>query len=296
VARRKTDRREASLVVIARAWPEPPAGFVLRPDGARALYVAAPVESDVYARGLHAWDAWDRALASGSAASGRGATALLDGASGARWRMKAMRRGGRLAGIWRDRYPSVRRLVATLSASAEAQARGVPTAPPIALIVEAGPFGFARGAMAFEEIEGSEDLARRVVRNDATRADVVATIGAVRAMHDRGVLHPDLNLGNVLLRSRADAPPEAFLIDFDRATFTPGPLLFAARQAALRRLERSCAKLTGAPGPWGPGSEDLWYSTYAGDDVDLAGRLARGRPLGRLALAVHRVGWRRNTP
>jgi len=282
--------------VIAPAWPEPPKGFVLRPAGACALYVAASLASDVYGRGLHVWDAWDRALASGSTASGRGATALLDGVSGARWRMKAMRRRGRLAGIWRDRYPSARRLVATLSASVEAQVRGVPTAPPIALIVETGPGGFARGAMVVEEIEGSEDLARRMVRNAATRADLVATIGAVRAMHDRGVLHPDLNLGNVLLRPRADATPEAFLIDFDRATFAPGPLPFAARQAALRRLERSCAKLTGAPGPWGPGSEDLWYATYAGDDVDLARRLARGRSLGRLALAVHRLGWRRNTP
>jgi serine/threonine protein kinase len=164
------------------------------------------------------------------------------------------------------------------------------------LIVEAGAYGLARGAMAFTEIEGSEDLARRVVRGAATRADLVATIGAVRAMHDRGVSHPDLNLGNVLLRPRVGASPEVFFVDFDRATFAAGPLAFTARQAALRRLERSCAKLTGAPGPFGPGSEDLWYATYAGDDVDLSRRLARGRKLGRLALALHRLGWRHNAP
>lgn len=282
--------------MIARAWPEPPAGFVLRPDGPRALYVAAPLQDDVCARGLQSWDSWQRALAHGFTASGRGATAIVDGAPGSRWRLKAMRRGGRLARIWRDRYPSVRRLVATLSASAEARARGVPTAQPIALIVQAGPFGLARGAMAFAEIEGSEDLARRVVRKTATRADLVAAIGAVRAMHDRGVVHPDLNLGNVLLRPRVGDAPEAFLVDFDRATFAPGPLPFASRQAALRRLERSCAKLTGVSGPLGPGSEDLWYATYAGDDADLARRLARGLPLGRAALAMHRLGWRRNPP
>jgi hypothetical protein len=225
-------------------------------------------------------------------ASGRGATAVVAGAPGSRWRLKTMRRGGRLAGIWHERYGSARRLVATLSASAEAQARGVPTAQPIALIVEAGPNGFARGAMAFAEIEGSEDLAQRVVRHAATRADLEVTTAAVRAMHDRGVLHPDLNLGNVLLRARRDALPEVFLIDFDRATFTPGSLPVRCRQRALRRLERSCAKLTGAPGPLGPGSEDLWYSTYAGGDAGLARRLARGRPWGRFALAVHRLGWR----
>jgi hypothetical protein len=187
-------------------------------------------------------------------------------------------------------------LVDTLAASVEARARGVPTAAPIALIVASGVGGFARGAMAFEEIEGSEDLARRVVRGAATRADLKAAIDTVRAMHDRGVSHPDLNLGNVLLRQRAESTPEIFVIDFDRATFAPQPLPVAARQAALRRLERSCAKLTGAPGPWGPGTEDFWYNAYARDDVALARRLASGRTAGRLALAFHRLGWRRKTP
>jgi hypothetical protein len=282
--------------VIAPAWPEPPPGFVLRPDGACALYVAAPLESALRARELHVWEEWDRALASGSTVSGRGATAVVDGGSGARWRLKTMRRGGRLAKVWRDRYPSARRLVATLAASVEAQTRGVPTADPVALIVKAGAGGLVRGAMAFEEIERSEDLARLVLRAAATREDLVATLDAVRAMHDRGVSHPDLNLGNVLLRPRAEGPPEAFLIDFDRATLAPGGLPFGPRQAALRRLERSCAKLIGAPGPFGPGSEDLWYNLYAGNDAELADRLAGGRRLGRLSLAAHRAGWRRNTP
>jgi hypothetical protein len=282
--------------VTSPAWPEPPAGFVLRPDDTCALYVAAPLASAVRLRGLQAWDAWEGALAQGSVASGRGVTAIVDGGSGARWRLKAMRRGGRLARVWRDRYPSARRLVATLSASVEAQARGVPTAAPVALIVNAGAGGLVRGAMAFEEIEPSEDLAQLVLRGAATRADLAATIDAVRAMHDRGVIHPDLNLGNVLLRPRGQGSPEAFLIDFDRATFTPGPLPFAARQAALRRLERSCAKLTGSPGPFGPGSEDLWYALYSGDDAELGHRLAGGRRMGRLSLAAHRAGWRRNTP
>jgi hypothetical protein len=282
--------------VTVRSWPEPPVGFELRPDGACALYVAKPLASAVGARGLRAWEAWDRALASGSFTSGRGATAVIDGVSGTRWRLKAMRRGGSLARVWRDRYPSAARLVATLSASAEARTRGVPTADPVALIVKAGAGGLVRGAMAFEELEGSEDLARRVLRGTANGEDLVATMEAVRGMHDRGVTHPDLNLGNVLLRPRGQDRPEAFLIDFDRATFAAGPLPFAARQAALRRLERSCAKLTGNSGPFGPGSEDLWYTLYAGDDAELRSRLARGRRLGRLSLAAHRIGWRRNAP
>lgn len=273
-------------------WPAPPAGFVLRRKGHCGLYVAATLEDAVRARGLDSWEQWDRTLASGAAASGRGATAVVEGAPGSRWRLKAMRRGGRLAGIWRDRYGSARRLVATLSASAEAQARGVPTAQPVALIVEVGLGGLARGAMAFAEIEGSEDLARRAMRKTAARADFEAAIVAVRAMHDRGVGHPDLNLGNVLLRPTSTSVPDVFLVDFDRARFAPGPLPFGRRQAALRRLERSCAKLTGSAGPFGPGSEDFWYTTYAADDARLARRLARGRAWGRWVLAAHRLGWR----
>ena len=278
------------------AWPEPPEGFVLRPGDSSALYVAERSASALDARGLDAWDGWTLALASGSTASGRGATVVVEGASGMRWRLKTMRRGGRLARVWCDRYPSARRLVATLSASVEVQRRGVPTADSVALILKAGPGRLVRGAMAFEELERTEDLARLVLRGEVSRDALVATIDAVRAMHDRGVSHPDLNLGNVLLRSRASGRPEAYLIDFDRATFAPGPLSFRSRQAALRRLERSCAKFTGNPGPLGPGSEDLWYTLYAGNDAELAHRLDRGRRLGWLSLAAHRIGWRRHAP
>ena len=209
------------------SWPEPPAHFVLRTNGARALYVAESVESGLRARGLEEWGAWARALAAGSVSSGRGMTAVVDGAEGRRWRLKAMRRGGRLAGLWRNRYASPHRLVATLAASEEARERGVPTARPIALIVESGSGGLSRGAMAFEEIEGAEDLARLVLRRAASRAELVAAIVTVRSMHDVGVHHTDLNLGNVLLRGRAGESPEAFIIDFDRAVLVRGPLPFA---------------------------------------------------------------------
>jgi hypothetical protein len=292
--RRTAGNAEAGFVMTVSAWPEPPAGFVVRTAGRSVLYVAASSEQSVRARGLERWDAWRRALSSGSASSGRGMTTVVPGPSGSRWRLKSMRRGGWLAGLWRDRYLSGRRLVATLLASVEALARGVPTARPIALIVEPGPGPLTRGAMAFEEIDGAEDLAHRVVRRAATRDDLQGAIGAIRAMHDRGVSHPDLNLGNVLLRPLAGAARQAFVIDFDRAAFVPGPLPFGSRQAALRRLERSCAKLTGEPGPLGPGSENLWYELYAGDDAVLARRLAAGRWAGRVSLAVHRLGWRRN--
>ena len=278
------------------AWPDPPAEFVLRGSGAGAVYVAASMEHELSARGLGAWGDWVRTLRAGVASTGRGLTAVVSGESGPRWRLKFMRRGGSLARLWRDRYPSAGRLVATLAASQAASARGVPTTRPIALILAAGWGGLVRGAMAFEELEGAEDLAHRARRHTATAADLVATLGAVRLMHDRGIHHTDLNLGNLLVRPHAGGGPDPFVIDFDRAVVGSKPCGLADRQVALRRLERSCAKITGSPGLFGPGSEDLWYTIYAADDVELAERLAQGRAAGRLALAIHRVGWRRNQP
>jgi len=292
------DRREAygpeSRNQVSRGpWPEPPDGFVVRSEGDRALYVAQPLERELHSRGLSAPADWDRLIGAGASVTGRGATAIVPGATGPPWRLKRMRRGGHAGRIWRDRYPSAGRLVATLAASVEVLARGIPTARPVALMVEADARGMVRGAMAFEEIVGSEDLAHRVLSGAVTRDELALAVGAARAMHDRGVVHPDLNLGNILVRGRESAPPGIFVIDFDRASFHDGPVDFAARQAGVRRLERSCAKLTGTPGPLGPGSEDLWYALYAGDDAKLARRFARGRAVGRLALALHRLGWRR---
>lgn len=294
--RRAAVRAESRSPVSRRRWPEPPGGFVLRPEGDGALYVSKPLEEALCSHGLAGWAGWDRLLAAGETATGRGATAVVSAASGPAWRLKRMRRGGYAARIWRDRYASADRLVETLAASVEVLARGVATARPVALILESGHGGLVRGAMAFEEIAGSEDLARRVVSGRVTREDLTAAVGIVRTMHDRGIAHPDLNLGNVLLRSAAGGSPEVFVIDLDRASFTEGPLDFQARQAAVRRLERSCAKLTGEPGPLGAGSQDLWYDLYAGGDDELRDQFARGRRVGRFKLALHRLGWRRSSP
>jgi len=250
------------------------------------------LEDHVRRRGLDRLEGWEAALLGGVSGGGRGATAVIGDAQAPRWRLKRMRRGGLLAPAWRDRYPSARRLVATLAASVEAAARGVPTALPVALLVRRGPLGLTRGAMAFEEIEGSEALATRIRDGIAAPEEISAAMETVRAMHERGVHHPDLNLGNILVRTGPGASPAIFVVDLDRADFRDGALPFTAREAGVRRMERSCAKTTGKPGPFGIGSEDLWYTAYAAADRELARRLATGRRAGRWRLALHRLGWR----
>jgi tRNA A-37 threonylcarbamoyl transferase component Bud32 len=287
------DRREAVAGGDRAIVSALPSGFVVVREGPRSIYVDAMLEQDARARGLFDWDAWNLALAGGAGSSGRGASAVVSGPSGTRWRLKRMRRGGRFAGLRGDRYRSSARLIDALSVSVEALVRGVPTARPVMLLLERDFWWRFRGSMAFEEIERAHDLASFARDGQITLDDLIGAIGVVKAMHDKGILHPDLNLGNLLLRRRPGAVPEAFVIDFDRAKLKAGPLSDRARQAAVRRLERSCAKITGSPAPLGAGSEDLWYSLYAGDDRRLARRFARGRSMGRWLLAVHRLGWKR---
>ena len=238
--------------MISGGWPEAPPGFHRRPTARGVLYAAADLEDRVVLQGLDRGDVWERLLGTGSTGSGRGASAILGG-----WRLKRFRRGGLTAPLWRDRYPRASRLVAALAASAEAARRGVPTPEAVALLVERDRGPLVRGYLATEEIEGAEDLARRAVRGAATRRDVEEAMRAVRRMHDRGVVHPDLNLGNLLM-----TVGEVYVVDLDRVTFSASPVSQRRRRRALRRIERSCAKLTGSPGLFGPGSETLWYEAY----------------------------------
>jgi hypothetical protein len=247
---------------------------------------------DLLGRGFAAAPAWEAALSRGTGTSGRAPSAVVEGAGGVSWRLKAMRRGGILAPLWRARYPSASRLLATLSATLQAQARGVPTAPAIGMLIVRGPGGLARGFMAVEEIAGASDLAAIVAGAGLDELTLARVMSTVRDMHDRGVVHPDLNLGNILVAGAREATAVR-VIDFDRARFTEGGVPFGDRQAAIRRLERSCAKLTGNAGPMGPGTEDRWYEVYARGDRALAARLAGGRKAGRALLVLHKLGWRK---
>ena len=59
----------------------------------------------------------------------------------------------------------------------------------------------------------------------------------LRRFHDAGVRHADLNARNILL----DEGLQVFLIDFDRAGFTPDKAVNGTNN--LNRLRRSLAKL-----------------------------------------------------
>jgi 3-deoxy-D-manno-octulosonic acid kinase len=262
------------------------------------LIVAVEHAQAVTASGLDDPQRWaDLLAAAEQGAPGRGATSRLELTRGRCVVLKQMRRGGLAGPLWRQRFPGTQRLMQNLSVPLEAARRGVATPAAIALLLVPGPPGLYRGWLAVEEIEGAEDLASRVIRGEPPRADEwAATAKLVRSMHDAGLEHRDLNLGNLLVRGGPETGLEVFVVDLDRARLHEGALPFRLRQSALRRLERSYLKLSGGIAAWDGSKAASWYGLYAAEDRELEDRLRRGRATGRFWVRLHRLGWRRQPP
>jgi len=232
--------------------------------------------------------AWESCLGSGVAESGRGTNAVRDFGEFT-LRLKQLRRGGLASRYRREHFSDNRRLLENLSLPLEVAAREIPTAAPRALLVESvGGSGY-RGWLATEELSSMRDAAAAV--REATQeseARWLVAIGVVKRMHDAGVDHRDLNLGNLLIGNEPQR--QVVVVDFDNARLHDGPLPFGLRQKALRRLERSYVK-TCYPRAASEAVRTQIYSRYAADDLQLTRRLRRGRRIGRWAIALHRLGW-----
>ncbi len=268
-----------------------PQGYVASRRDRAKLVAHVELEHELKRAGLDQPAGWETRLRQPDAAPGRGATSLLRLSSGRVLRLKRLRRGGWMAPLWRDRVIGEGRALDNLRVSVEAGRRGVATPPVLALLVVKSVGGLVRAWLAIEELAEAVDL-RSCFRSDRppTPAELDAALGLVRGMHDRGLEHRDLNLGNLMIRRRA--VPQAFVIDLDRARLHAGPLGFHPRQRALRRLERSYVKSCDA----GADSESVRssiYRLYAASDRELAARLGKGRQVGRVWISLHRLGWRR---
>jgi hypothetical protein len=256
-----------------------PTGFSVVFTSETATMIADVRHADgLLGLGLHDSASWDALLRGAASGSGRGTTRRCGLSSGGFARLKQLRRGGLVGPLWGERFVGSRRLLRNLSLPVEAAHRGIDTPAPLGLlIVRAGP-GLVRGWLAVEDLEQTDDLAA-LFRSGRppTRAELACVMRMVRRMHDLGLEHRDLNLGNLLLRRGSE--PRSFVIDLDSARLHGGSLGFNLRQRALRRLERSHAK----SGLDASRAND-YYDLYAADDTALAIRLARGRRAGRFWL------------
>jgi 3-deoxy-D-manno-octulosonic acid kinase len=173
---------------------------------------------------------------------GRGRPVRLE-LPGARLVAKAMRHGGLVGGLLGERFAGAeraRRLVALLE---RLDQRAVPTPRFGFARVRRGGAGLVRLDVATREIEGARDglaFLRSRPAAPVRREAVRSAARVVRALHDAGVEHADLNVKNLLVS--AGPPLAAYVIDLEKSRATDSlPAGAAARN--LERLARSLAKL-----------------------------------------------------
>jgi 3-deoxy-D-manno-octulosonic acid kinase len=155
--------------------------------------------------------------------------------------IRPYRRGGLPAWLLRTLYfGSAARPFVELAVTETLRRRGVPVVEVYGAAVQWVLPGCYRGWLVSRYVAESQTLWEWAQREaGATGLLVYEQVGrAVRALHDAGGQHPDLNLNNILVCGGMPLP-QICLIDFDRAQLD-API---DAEAELARLERSARKL-----------------------------------------------------
>lgn len=154
--------------------------------------------------------------------------------------VRQCRRGGLPARFVRDLYFGFHpRPFAELAQTEHLRHADVPVAEIYAAVVRWVVPGCYRGWVISKLIADTETLwawAQRSPQAAEKHAVFRGVAMAVRRLHAAGVVHPDLNLNNILVRTGVEAP-RVWLLDFDRS------LQRARIGSDIERLERSVHKL-----------------------------------------------------
>ena len=203
-----------------------PPGFVERRDGRCRLVVRGELADAVGRLDLSRPQAWTRLAERFPGPPGRAATALLP-LPGRRERLhlRPLRHGGVLAPLTRGVFVGAGRALAELSVTARLSDAGAPVPRPVLALAfrSAGPF--VRGAFGSVYEEDGADLgAFLAAQPEPVRlARAIRAAGlAVRRLHENGARHPDLHVGNLLLRER-DGGCDALVTDLDGARLGASP-------------------------------------------------------------------------
>jgi len=163
------------------------------------------------------------------------------------------------------------------------------TTPEILAVGWRRSFGFLRKlaivARAIPAAENLYEAARRGASGPRRRAILDATADLVRAMHEVGFLHADLNVTNLVLGEDREGM-RLHVIDLDRGRFVP-VVSGKDRVAGLARLRRSYEKWVASSWPLTPREEIRFLRRYCRSEKslvrDLRARLEAPRrgPRGR---------------
>src|SRR5882724_11775472 len=234
---------------------------------------------------------------------GRGGLVELADAAASGLVVKRLLRGGMASKIGPDRYGH-RRLLAEMRTHEDASARGIPTSRLAWGATVRSDRGATTALLATHRIEECMTLGDAIADaagGDGARKErrrrLRACGIAVRAAHDRGLDHADLNIGNVLVSTRpAPGAAAAFVIDLGISTLG-APLAASKRAANLVRLLRSAEKHLGLDGRRARDAAAFLHGYFAGEGGDprawrrsLLASIRRRLP----SIALHRAGWALN--
>jgi 3-deoxy-D-manno-octulosonic acid kinase len=177
---------------------------------------------------------------------GRAPVYVVPGPESGRWVVRHLTHGGLLAPLSGDRFLRLGtpRPFNELRLSLALEELGIPT-PGVAAAVVYPSFLRYRGEVARDEIPNATDLAACLfgepVWDRERRLDALAAAGGlIRALHRAGVVHPDLNLRNVLVRWAAGRTT-SYILDVEKCRIM-NRVSERRRRAMLRRFRRSARK------------------------------------------------------
>jgi tRNA A-37 threonylcarbamoyl transferase component Bud32 len=180
------------------------------------------------------------------AVKGRQTLYMIPGPGAVRWVVRQLSHGGLLAPITRKRFlKSDRpRPFNELLLSVRLQQLDIRTPNVVAAVVYPSGLSYG-GEVAREKIENALDLADCLFGKDdlepMERAGALAAAGRlIGELHREDVLHPDLNLKNILIQSPT-GQPRAYILDIEKSEIV-SDLSGSQRENMLARFSRSAHK------------------------------------------------------
>ncbi|MBI4575030.1 MAG: hypothetical protein HY722_02070 [Planctomycetes bacterium] len=230
------------------AWyDERPPGYAVAIRGETVAILRERYRGALVEAGIHSPQAFVAAAGGPSRRyRGRGhpVAVPVPGHPGEHMVLRHYRRGGLVGKLLGDLYLGPRRPLNEIRVAEHCIERGVPTTTPIGAVVRRVLPGFYRCDLMTREVPGALDLAAYLATAPppGERRRALKSAGAaVRAMHDAGVIHPDLNMKNILILGAGTGATSAVVIDLDRA-WTAERVAPPRANANLARLARSAAK------------------------------------------------------
>jgi len=187
---------------------------------------------------------------------------------GTRIMIRKYLRGGLVRFVNNDTFLGNQRPFNELYIGAEAYTRNIPTAETLAAvsIKKAGPF--YNGYLITKELTSCTDLPQYLKElpkcsnidfSEKKKQVLVKTAETVRIMHDKGFLHADLNMKNILINSTT--PENIFIIDWDKSVLK-NTLTESERSSNIIRFCRSMEKLKQQGVPVAENDQELFLKNY----------------------------------